>query len=194
MPTLTIRSVPEELHEQLKGRAERNRRSLNAETVLLLEQAVETLPDEAELRERLRVLGEQTPVRYPSSGGTGSSRYGTETTFEAADQEVTTHGPGPERDAVLRLLHDRRHRLRALGVRRIGLFGSVLRGESRGDSDVDVLVEFDPARKSFDSFLHLASYLEDLLQREVELITTEGLSPYIGPRILQEAEFVTVSD
>jgi len=53
-------------------------------------------------------------------------------------------------------------------------------------------VEFDPAEKTYDRFLSLASYLEELLGRLVELVTTEGLSPYIGPRILEEAEFVTI--
>ena len=75
----------------------------------------------------------------------------------------------------------------ALGVRRLALFGSVLRNEARPDSDVDVLVEFDPALKSFDRFLALAELLERALERRVEVVTTEALSPFIGPHILAEA-------
>lgn len=77
--------------------------------------------------------------------------------------------------------------LRRLGVRRLALFGSVLRDEARADSDVDLLVEFAPGEKSFDRFLMLAELLERLLGRPVDLVTTEGLSPYLGPRILAEA-------
>ena len=77
-----------------------------------------------------------------------------------------------------------------LGVRRLALFGSVLRNEARPDSDVDILVEFDPARKTFDSFLALSDLLERVLDRPIELVTTESLSPYIGPHIIAEAQDV----
>lgn len=77
--------------------------------------------------------------------------------------------------------------IRALGVRRLALFGSVARDEAGPDSDVDVLVEFLPGRKSLDRFLALADLLEQVLEREVELVTTEALSPHIGPHILAEA-------
>ena len=80
--------------------------------------------------------------------------------------------------------------VRALGVVRLALFGSVLRGEATADSDVDILVEFEPGAKSFDRFMALAELLEDRLGRPVELVTTESLSPYIGPRILAEAKDV----
>jgi len=77
--------------------------------------------------------------------------------------------------------------IRSLGVRRLALFGSVLRNEARPDSDVDLLVEFHPHLKSFDHFLALAELLESVLERRVEIVTTEALSPYIGPHILAEA-------
>jgi predicted nucleotidyltransferase len=77
--------------------------------------------------------------------------------------------------------------IRSLGVRRFALFGAVVRDEARADSDVDILVEFDPRRKTFDTFLMLADLLESLLDHPVELVTTEALSPYIAPHILAEA-------
>lgn len=55
---------------------------------------------------------------------------------------------------------------------------------------MDLLVEFIPGRKSFDAFMHLYDLLEERLGRRVELVTTEALSPYIGPHILAEAEDV----
>jgi hypothetical protein len=63
----------------------------------------------------------------------------------------------------------------------------VLRNEARPDSDVDVHVEFAPTEKTCDRFMALAALLEDALQHKVEVITTESLSPFIGPHILAEA-------
>lgn len=78
--------------------------------------------------------------------------------------------------------------IRALGVARLALFGSVLRNQARPDSDVDVLVQFIPGAKTYDRFLALSDLLEQRLGRSVELVTTDALSPFIGPRILAEAQ------
>jgi len=80
--------------------------------------------------------------------------------------------------------------IRQLGVRRLALFGSVARNEARPGSDVDLLVEFVPGLKSFDRFMALVELLEGVLGHQVELLTTESLSPYIGPHILAEASDV----
>lgn len=91
------------------------------------------------------------------------------------------------RDEAIQRLQSIEADLRRLGVQRLALFGSVVRDQARPDSDVDVLVEFAPAEKSFDRFMALADLLEDTLERPVELVTAEALSPYIGPHILNEA-------
>jgi hypothetical protein len=54
-----------------------------------------------------------------------------------------------------------------------------------------MLVEFEPGRKTFDAFMQLAFFLEALFGRRVELVTPESLSPYIGPHILREMEYVS---
>ena len=94
---------------------------------------------------------------------------------------------------VLALLRGHQPELRRFGVKRCGIFGSFVRNEPRDQSDVDILVEFDPDQKTFDNFMHLAFFLEDLFGRKVDLITTESLSPYIGPHILREVEYASVS-
>jgi predicted nucleotidyltransferase len=91
---------------------------------------------------------------------------------------------------VVTVLRSNGDRIRALGVKRLGLFGSFVRGQQRPDSDVDLLVEFDPALKTFDNFMALALLLEELLRRHVELVTTESLSPHLRPHILDEVEDV----
>jgi uncharacterized protein len=80
--------------------------------------------------------------------------------------------------------------VRALGVQRLALFGSVLRGQAHERSDVDLLVQFTPGAKSYARFLALSELLEAQLGRPVELVTTEALSPFIGPKILAEAQDV----
>lgn len=96
------------------------------------------------------------------------------------------------REQILDLLHQHREELRRLGVRRCGIFGSFARNTPGEQSDVDVLVEFQPGQKTFDNFMHLAFFLEDLFGRRVELVTTESLSPYIGPVILSEVEYASI--
>lgn len=94
------------------------------------------------------------------------------------------------RERAAEVLTASEEEIRALGVARLALFGSVLRGDARTNSDVDVLVQFHPGAKSFDRYLALSELLESRLGRRVDLVTTEALSPFIGPHILAEAQDV----
>jgi hypothetical protein len=94
---------------------------------------------------------------------------------------------------ILMILRQNQGRLKALGISRIGLFGSFVRGEQHPDSDIDLLVEFEGGKKTFDAFMELSFFLEDILQRKVEVITAESLSPYLGPHILKEVEYVALA-
>jgi predicted nucleotidyltransferase len=73
------------------------------------------------------------------------------------------------------------------GVRRIGIFGSCTRGEDRPDSDVDILVEFE--RKTFDNYMGLKFFLEDHLDRRVDLVIADSIKPRLREAILQEVEY-----
>lgn len=94
------------------------------------------------------------------------------------------------RQEIVDRVRAQRDRIRGLGAEHLGLFGSFARGESRSESDIDLLVQFAPGKRSFDNFLDLAELLERLLARKVELVTFESLSPYIGPHILAEVQDV----
>lgn len=96
------------------------------------------------------------------------------------------------KEEVFTLLRQNGSQLRAFGVRRVGVFGSFVRDDTNAESDVDILVEFKEGKKSFDNFMALAFFLEDLFGRKVDLLTHESLSPYIGPHILREVEYETV--
>jgi hypothetical protein len=94
---------------------------------------------------------------------------------------------------ILDTLEQNRSQLKVLGVRKIGLFGSFVRGEQHAGSDIDLLVEFESGRKTFDTFMDVSFFLEKILQREIELITVESLSPHIGPYILKEVEYASLA-
>ena len=97
----------------------------------------------------------------------------------------------PTKESVISTIKRNLNRINTLGVRRLGLFGSYVRGEQNIESDIDVLVEFEQDKKTFDNFMQLSFLLEDLLHRRIELVTTESLSPYLRPRIIKEVEYVT---
>ena len=78
----------------------------------------------------------------------------------------------------------------ALKVRSLAVFGSVARGEAKADSDVDILVEFQgPA--TFDGYMKLKIFLEDVLDRPVDLLTRRAIRPELAPTIEREAVYVT---
>lgn len=75
------------------------------------------------------------------------------------------------------------------GVRKIGLFGSCLRGEEDSRSDIDVLVDFE--KKSFDNYMGLKIFLEDKLGRKVDLIILSAIKPALRDGILKEVKYAT---
>ena len=110
---------------------------------------------------QVRSGGEQNP-----NGGSGATR-GKEQ-FRRSARRSAPAAPG------------------AVGVAKIGIFGSTARGDDRPESDVDVLVEFAPGQTTFRNFMELAFYLEDLFGRRVDLVTDQGLSRYLRPHVEQE--------
>ncbi len=92
---------------------------------------------------------------------------------------------------LLTLLLDNRETIRSFGVKEMGLFGSFARNNNiRPDSDVDLLIDFYPRQKNYDNFIGLIYFLEDLTGRNVQLVTRQSLSPFIGPHILKQVEHV----
>lgn len=94
------------------------------------------------------------------------------------------------KEEIIKRIGNERNNLVSLGVVSIGLFGSFARGEQTASSDIDILVEFEQEKHTFDNFMDVSFLLEDLLGRKVDVVTPEGLSPHIGPHILKEIERV----
>lgn len=91
---------------------------------------------------------------------------------------------------IVHSISNHKETLKCLGVHSIGLFGSFVKNSVHEDSDVDLLVDFYPNMKSFDNYMELVFFLEELFGRKVEIVTRQSLSKYIGPHILKEVVYV----
>jgi predicted nucleotidyltransferase len=90
------------------------------------------------------------------------------------------------KQVILTRLRDCRQDIRQrFSVKRLSVFGSVVRDEADDGSDVDVLVVFD-RQANFDIFMELKFYLEDLLGVRVDLVTDKALRPQVRRAIEQE--------
>ena len=86
-------------------------------------------------------------------------------------------------------------RMREFGINKIGLFGSFVRQEQQTGSDIDILVDFQANKENFDNFMAICDLLDQLFKGyKVEVVTLNGLSPYIGPHILNSVEYVQITN
>ena len=77
------------------------------------------------------------------------------------------------------------------GVDLIGIFGSYAREEQNQNSDIDLLVSFKEGFETFNNFMNLYYFLEDIFKGfKVELVSKNGLNQYLEPIILNEVEYV----
>ena len=80
---------------------------------------------------------------------------------------------------------------RRYGVKELSLFGSAARGEMGPESDIDIMVEFEPGvRTGLTKFETLVDELESLVGRRVDLVTKRGLKPWVRPQVMQEARVI----
>ena len=94
---------------------------------------------------------------------------------------------------VINTLKQNSRQLKEFGVEKMGIFGSFVSGMQNNNSDVDLLVQIKKGQKNFRNFMGTADLTEALLGRNVDLLTPESLSPYIGPRIEKEVEYVQIA-
>jgi uncharacterized protein len=85
---------------------------------------------------------------------------------------------------ILKILEENQAAIRHYGVLRLGLFGSSARGEGTEQSDLDFLVRFE--KKSFDAYMDLKFYLENLFGCRVDLVLEDALKPRLRSNILAE--------
>ena len=89
------------------------------------------------------------------------------------------------REDIMDLLRENKESLERFGVRRLALFGSRAREDAQPESDLDFLVEFE--KKSFDAYMDLKFFLEELFGASVDLVLTNTIKPRLLNRILEEA-------
>lgn len=95
------------------------------------------------------------------------------------------------RDNILTTIRAHKSEFLNYGIFQIGLFGSYLRNEQSANSDIDILIDFEAEKENFDNFMAVCDLFDRLFKNEkVEVITRNGLSPYIGPRIIKEVMYV----
>jgi uncharacterized protein len=92
------------------------------------------------------------------------------------------------RAGVIRKIRANRRALKRYGVKSLALFGSVARDKIRKKSDIDVLVQFNKA--TWANYIGLKLYLEDLLGREVDLVTPKAVKPATKPSIEKDLFYV----
>ena len=89
---------------------------------------------------------------------------------------------------ILDMLMQYRIKLRELGVRKIGIFGSYSRGEATTESDLDFLVTLEPV--TFDNYMDTWSFLEDLFERKVDLVIERSLKPALRTYVFKDVIYV----
>ena len=93
---------------------------------------------------------------------------------------------------IVNIIKSNQHKLLAFGATRIGLFGSYAKNTADDESDIDIFIEFEKGKKNFKNYTGAYLFLRELLQKDIDFITPESLSPYIGPHILKDLEYVSL--
>ncbi len=94
---------------------------------------------------------------------------------------------------ILKKISDSMKNIRKYGVKRVGLFGSYAKGSQKVESDIDILVEFEKGKKTFDNYMGLKLFLEDLLNGKVDLVISEAIKPELKPHIMKSVNYATTS-
>lgn len=95
------------------------------------------------------------------------------------------------KEYIISTIRTHKPELTKLGVRNIGLFGSCARNEQSDKSDIDILIDFQPSEENFDNYMAIYDIFERIFKHnKVDIVTQNGLSPYIGAKILSETLYI----
>jgi uncharacterized protein len=96
------------------------------------------------------------------------------------------------KDYISEIISQNKAIFQSFGVKKLGLFGSMVRDENTENSDIDLLVEFQDGKKTFDNFMDLSFILEDLFDKKIDLVTPESLSDNLKAHIFPEVKYFEV--
>ena len=99
-----------------------------------------------------------------------------------------------KKEEIVKILRENIDAIKKFGVKRIGIFGSAVRNEISESSDIDLVVEFERGKATFRNFGGLVEFLENLLGREIDILTPGGIENIkiktIKEKIKKEVEYV----
>jgi predicted nucleotidyltransferase len=97
-----------------------------------------------------------------------------------------------DRNEILESIQSNLGKIKSYGIERIGLFGSYARCRPLPESDVDILVSFREGEKTFDNYMDLKFFLENLFDGiSVDLVVEETLKEAIKPYVYEDMQYVT---
>ena len=98
------------------------------------------------------------------------------------------------KEEILKRIRENREKIRSFGVKKMGIFGSTVRGEMTDRSDIDFVVEFERGKATFKNVCGLIDFLEELFGRKVDILTPDGIDSirikHVRAEIKREIEYV----
>jgi uncharacterized protein len=92
-------------------------------------------------------------------------------------------------DEILKIINEKQQDNKKFGIKSIGLFGSYSINKQKKESDIDLLVEFKKGKKTFDNYMDLKFYLENLFDCKVDLVIKEALKVDLKPNIAKNITY-----
>jgi len=92
-------------------------------------------------------------------------------------------------DKILKIINENHQYIKKFGVKSIGLFGSYATNNQKPESDIDLLVEFKKGKKTFDNYMDLKFYLENLFDCNIDLVLKEALKVDLKLNILKSVKY-----
>jgi predicted nucleotidyltransferase len=93
------------------------------------------------------------------------------------------------KEFIFKKLIEHKEKLRSYGVSNLGLFGSFADNTQTENSDIDFLVEFEEGKKTFDNYMELKFFFEELFHRKIDLVTPKSLKPFLKESILKSVKY-----
>jgi len=94
---------------------------------------------------------------------------------------------------IFKTIIDNKETIKSFGVTVIGLFGSYVRNEQTEDSDIDILIDYNIKEINYKKYFLFHEFMENLFKNQkIEIVSKNGLSPFIGPHILKSVNYVQI--
>ncbi len=93
------------------------------------------------------------------------------------------------KERILQKIEENMDKIKKFGVKKIGVFGSYARGKPTEKSDIDILIEFEDGKITFDNYMGLKFFFEDMFDRKVDLVIAGDIKPELKSYIMREVVY-----